>query len=174
MEADKQFWCAWIEDASVLAVWDVIVEDILMPAWTIVTMLDSNEKVASLTAVKELLTADQSRVVSLGDAVLFDGDAFARLRAHSDNFFTGYDELWMTREVCASVEKPPGLRISAEQALTEAPMPGLGRWMEANGLCVGMGDGFGTNVATRDRVVARVLTRAYDGKIHVADAGASW
>lgn len=174
MAADKQFWCAWIEDTNVLAAWDLVVQQILIPVWTIVTMLDSNERVAELTAVKQLLAAGEGQVVTLGDAVLFNSDTFAKLRVHGDNFFTGYDEIWTTREMCVSLEKPPHLRISAEQAISEAPMPGLGRWMEANGLCVGMGDGFGTNVATRDSSVVRILTQAYADKIHVADVDASW
>jgi hypothetical protein len=85
MEADKQFWCAWIKDISALAVWDLIVEQISMPVWAIVTMLDSNEQVADLAAIKQLLTANQGQVVSLGHAVLFDSDAFAKLRIHGDS-----------------------------------------------------------------------------------------
>jgi hypothetical protein len=173
MKTDNQFWCAWIEGTCVLAVWDLVLERILMPVWTVVTMLDSNERVSELTVVKQLLAAGD-HVVSLGDPVLFDSAAFASLRAHGDNFFTGYDEIWLAREMCASLEKPPHLRISAEQAISEAPVPGLGRWMEATGLCVGIGDGFGVNVATRESSVVRLLTQEYRDKIHVADADASW
>jgi hypothetical protein len=173
MGAERQFWCAWIEDTNALVVWDLVVRTISTPVWAVVTMLDSNERIAELTAIGQLI-ADGGQVELLGDAVLFDSDAFARLRVHGDNFFTGYDEIWMTREICASLAKPSHLRISAEQTISDAPAPGLGRWMEANGLCVGIGDGFGANVATRDSSVMRILTQEYGEKIHVADAEASW
>jgi hypothetical protein len=174
MESDQHFWCAWIESTDVLAVRDLIAPRVAPLRWTIVTMLDSNKRVAELTAVRQLLMEHQGRVVTLGDAVLLNSDAFSALQRHKDNFFTGYDELWMTREKCSSLEKPPRLRISAEQAISESHVPGLGRWMKENGLCVGLGDGFGTNIATRDVSVVDILTRAYGDAIHVADAEASW
>ncbi len=174
METEKQFWCAWIEDTNVLSEWDLISQQTTTFPWTLVTMLDSNERVAELTAIGQIVAELPDQAVPSGDGVLLDNDAFSRLRFHSDNFFTGYDELWMARERRSLVKKPPHLRISAEQPISEAPVPGLGRWMKATGLCVGLGDGFGTNVATSDPSVVHILTRAYGDAIRVADAEASW
>jgi hypothetical protein len=174
MDADRQFWCAWIEDTNVLSEWDLISHQTTAFPWTLVTMLDSNKRVAELTAIRQLVAELPGQAVPLDDGVLLDGEAFSRLRVHSDNFFTGYDELWMAREKCSVLKKPSHLRISAEQPISEAPVPGLGRWMKATGLCVGFGDGFGTNVATGDSSVVRILTRTYGDAIRVADAEASW
>jgi hypothetical protein len=137
-------------------------------------MLDSNERAAELTAIGQLVAELPGRVVRVDDGVLMDSDAFSRLRTHRDNFFTGYDELWMARDVSAIVKKPSHLRISAEQPISEAPVADLGLWMKATGLCVGFGDGFGTNVATGESSVVRILTRAYGDAVRVADARASW
>jgi hypothetical protein len=174
MGTDEQFWCAWIEGANVLSAWDLITQETDAFPWTLITMLDSNERVAELRAIRQLVAELPGQVVSLADGVLLKGDAFSRLRVHGDNFFTGYDELWMTCEGCSFSKKPSHLRISAEQPIGEVPVPGLGRWMKAMGICVGLGDGFGVNVATGDSSVVGLLRRAYGDAIRVADAGASW
>ncbi len=173
MKADEQFWCAWIEGANVLSGWDLIMQQTTSLSWTLITMLDSNEKVAELTAIRQLVTVLPGQVARVDGGVVLDRIAFSKLRAHRDNFFTGYDEVWMAPDRSAIVKKPSHLRISAEQPISEAPVPGLGRWMKATGLGVGFGDGFGTNVATWDSSVVRTLTQAYGDAVRVADAGAS-
>ncbi|HEY2140826.1 MAG TPA: hypothetical protein VGG98_02050 [Solirubrobacteraceae bacterium] len=136
-------------------------------------MLDSNPYVAQLTAIKQLLAEHKDQVVPVGDGVLLDSECFAALRVHGDNFFTGYDEVWTTREK-RLISKPPKVRFTSEGAVSEHPVPGLGRWMQEEGLCLGLGDGFGVNVATFETSIVGVLTDAYGDALRVADADASW
>jgi hypothetical protein len=172
-ETDKTFWCAWIADTNVLTVWDLVTRKMDEASWTLVTMLDSNENVVELTAVKQLLTEQVCRASPVGGGVLLDGECFAALRVHGDNFFTGYDEIWMTGENDLR-PKPPNIRLSSESAISELPVSGLGHWMQGEGLSLGLGDGYGVNVATFEPWVVQLLIDAYGDSLHVADADASW
>lgn len=84
-----------------------------------------------------------------------------------------YDEVWTTREK-RLIPKPPKIRLTSEGAINEFPIPGLGWWMREEGLYLGLGDGFGVNVATFETSIVGVLNAAYGAALRVADADASW
>ena len=88
----------------------------------------------------------------IDDDVLLSSEAFLAL--DNEQFFTGFDEVWLFTEAPAS-GKPDGLRMTSDQPLVSAP-EGLEAWMREVGCIAGLGDGDGLNFAAFDAELARL------------------
>jgi hypothetical protein len=168
----QSLWVGWIDKCTVLDVWDLIVghspgEHVL------ITSLDSNNDVAGISAMAELREKHQCKALPVGSGILFDQDCFTALRGHGANFFTGYDEIWWPQSESVT-PKPETFRLTSETPISDGPEPGLGRWMHEAGIRLGLGDGYGVNVATFEDWIVSKLRETYGDSVHPTDGIASW
>lgn len=119
----------------------------------LLSMIDSSPDVdAMISLIPRLRSSGQvyavvDHDVAIGMAALVD--------LVNDEFFTGFDEMWILSGV-PERGKPQDIRITSDRPLS-ALSEGLTDWMTASGCFVGLGDGIGLNFVTVDERLAMRL-----------------
>lgn len=125
----------------------------------LVAEIDSTDDVAGLQSLHRFLTGAGHDYRALGKGIVTDTAALSSLLG-DDNYFTGFDEIWLFREEPAAA-KPE------ELSLTTVPLAWTkfklaAEWMAETNCIVGLGDGDGLAWVTNEAAVAGWISSLED------------
>lgn len=145
-----------VDSAGIPTVLESLVELDLSFAYAMVTVIDSDPRVARLPSIATLLRAQRKGVSILDRSIVVPRLTLLELVREWD-LFNGFDEVWFFESV-PLLPRPADVVITADVSMKTRDLGHVAAWMEASGARLGLGDGEGVNYATIDPDIAEHLT----------------
>lgn len=130
------------------------VERLTSLPYILIASVDSDRTTATMPWVLNRSKADPNWALSLTPLVI-SGASLVGLLGDS-NLFTGFDELWILREVPAIAPPDAAYLVAPRDFAEEVPVSIL-QWVEDSQCRLGVGDGDGLNFVSLDLPLARSL-----------------
>jgi hypothetical protein len=122
--------------------------------YVLIASVDSDQRTGTMPWVLDRVKADPNWAFSLSPLVISGASLVGLLGDR--NLFTGFDELWIPREVPA-IAPPDDAYLVAPRDLAEEMPDSILRWVEDSQCRLGVGDGDGLNFVALDLPLARSL-----------------
>jgi hypothetical protein len=141
----------WNQDFDMPSAMAAMPKDRLEGAVALLPVIDSTPDVASMRSLIPRLERRKRSYVVVDRDVAIDVPTLIELI--DDEFFSGFDEVWLYDGATPARGKPEGLQMTSDQAFVE-PREGVREWMIDSGCLAALGDGCGLNFATFDEDLA--------------------
>ena len=147
--------CGWNGDRAVAETLQRCAGFVATWPWVLVTSVDSEPDVASMRWASEVRKQFFDVVRNVDGALLLPGHVAIEVIDQEELLF-GFDELWFC-ETAPSSRPAAADYLVAPRRLHESGSCDEFAWLEASPFVGGIGDGYGMNFVTRDRVLLEGL-----------------
>lgn len=153
---NEPYSCGWINTT----IHDFLVDGDFLPAYALITCVDSSLDVEVLTKTNASLRefSEGGKLRFIGKGMLLPTRQLMAVERKNRLFF-GFDEVWFCSRPPAEA-KPKKLVIVGPDRIAPGLRGSLATWMQANHCSLGLGDGVGLNFCAKISGLARHLVDA--------------